>query len=464
MLKVIRDFFDNLIKLVDNPLVFQCQLFRQLVGDIVAIDIHQNETRCVPDLIRKIPAGFHLLLRETQVVPGAVSRHQRKAQRVRAILCDHFQRVNAVAERFAHLAPLGITDQAVDKDRLKGWLAHMLHTGEDHAGNPEEDDVIARHECIRRIEILEVFCLIRPAQRRERPQRGREPSIQGILILVQLFRATLGACMRRIHCDNRLAAILAVPRRDAVSPPELAGNAPILDVLHPIEIDLLHALRNKAHTSVADAFDCRLCQRFHLYKPLLRNARLHHGVAAVATADIVLDRLDTHQEALFFQLLDDLFARLKAGHSCKLPAVFINAAVIVHHIDDFQIVAQADFKVVRVVCGGDLHHAGPKVLLDIGIRNHRDLTANQREDQHLANDVLIARVVRMHRHGGVAQHRLRSGGGQLQIPTAVLKRIADVPEIAVLLCEFHLRVGNGGLTMRAPVDDPLATVNQALII
>ena len=55
--------------------------------------------------------------REAHVVARAVSGGQGKAQRVGAVLVDDLQRVDAVAQRFGHLAPLGIPDQAVDEHR-----------------------------------------------------------------------------------------------------------------------------------------------------------------------------------------------------------------------------------------------------------------------------------------------------------------------------------------------------------
>ena len=49
----------------------------------------------------------------------------------------------------------------------------------------------------------------------------------------------------------------------------------------------------------------------------------------------------------------------------------------------------------------------------------------------LADQVAIARIVRMHRHRGIAQHRLRPRGGDRdEPPRLALDRIADVPQRA----------------------------------
>jgi hypothetical protein len=36
-----------------------------------------------------------------------------------------------------------------------------------------------------------------------------------------------------------LVEALAIPHRDAVAPPELAADAPVLDVLEPVQVNLL---------------------------------------------------------------------------------------------------------------------------------------------------------------------------------------------------------------------------------
>ncbi len=73
-------------------------------------------------------------------------------------------------------------------------------------------------------------------------------------------------------------------------------------------------------------------------------------------------------------------------------------------------------------------------------------------------------VLRVHRHARVAEHRLGTGGGDHDVAAAVGERIADVPEIAGLVGVLHLRIGQGGQTVRAPVDDAAALVNKSLFI
>ena len=87
-----------------------------------------------------------------------------------------------------------------------------------------------------------------------------------------------------------------------------------------------------------------------------------------------------------------------------------------------------------------------------------------KQDAGLADQMLIALVVGVDGHAGVAQHGLGTGGGDHQIAAAVAQGIADVPEGAGLVHIFDLGVGQGGDAVGAPVDDAAALIDEALFI
>ena len=59
-------------------------------------------------------------------------------------------------------------------------------------------------------------------------------------------------------------------------------------------------------------------------------------------------------------------------------------------------------------------------------------TVGQRQADLLADEVLVALILGVHRDGGVAEHRLRAGRGDDEMRRAVLQRIAQMPELAFL--------------------------------
>ena len=54
-----------------------------------------------------------------------------------------------------------------------------------------------------------------------------------------------------LPCHGDLAACCAMPRGDAMSPPQLPRDTPVVDILHPVEVGLLVHLRCKADGLVA---------------------------------------------------------------------------------------------------------------------------------------------------------------------------------------------------------------------
>ena len=89
--------------------------------------------------------------------------------------------------------------------------------------------------------------------------------------------------------------------------------------------------------------------------------------------------------------------------------------------------------------------------------------ADQRQDRVPADQVLVAFVVRMHRDGGVTEHRFGPGRGNDNVfsPNA-FDRILDVPQRALHLDLLHLEIGDGGKQLRVPVNEPLVLVDQVL--
>ena len=107
------------------------------------------------------------------------------------------ERVDDVALGLRHLVAVLVADQPGDVDVAERHVAGELQAHHHHARDPEEDDVEARDQHAGRIERLQLRRLLRPAERRERPQRGGEPRVEHVLVARQLrVAAELGARLR----------------------------------------------------------------------------------------------------------------------------------------------------------------------------------------------------------------------------------------------------------------------------
>ena len=351
----------------------------------------------------------------------------------------------------------------MDEHGIERGFVRIRQPGEDHAADPERDDVISRDQRIGWVKIFKVLGLFRPSQRGERPQGAGKPGVQRVLVLAHGL-AALGAHGERRGRNADLAAVIAVIGRDAVAPPELAADAPVARVLHPVVIGLVETLGHEPDTPVAHGLDGRARQRHHLHEPLLAHHGLHGGAAAVTGAHIVLVRLDGSQISAGFQVCHNGLARLVTVHARIFSAVLRHVRVVRQHLDDGQAVAHAHLEVVGVMRGSDLHHARAEFPVHIRVADNGDLLPHQRQNNLFAVQMGVAFVVRVHGDGRISQHGLGAGSGKLHEFIAARHRIFQMPEKAVLLLVLHLRVGDGRFAVGAPVDDALPPVDEAVVV
>ena len=123
---------------------------------------------------------------------------------------------------------------------------------------------------------------------------------------------------------------------------------------------------------------------------------------------------------------------------------------IIEHVDQRQTVPPADLEVVEVVRRRDLHRAGAFFRIGIVVADDRNAPADQRQDRGLADQMLEALVVRMHRDRDVAQHGFRPRRRHDDEFVAAFDRIFDVPEIALGLDLLHFKIGDRGLAASGP--------------
>ena len=197
-------------------------------------------------------------------------------------------------------------------------------------------------------------------------------------------------------------------------PPDLAADAPVLDVEHPFEVGLLPLRGHDAGGAGLHRLDRLFGQRLDVDVPLQGEVGLDDGLAAVAFPDGIGVGLDLLQESQFFKIGDDLAARFIALQPPVGAAVLVDEPGIVEHVDEFEVVALADLEVVEVVSRRDLHHPGAEFAVDVVVGDHRDLPAEQRQNHALADQVGVALVLGVDRHRGITEHRLRTGGGDDQ--------------------------------------------------
>src|SRR5207249_12099939 len=136
----------------------------------------------------------------------------------------------------------------------------------------------------------------RPAECAEGPEARARPGVQHIGVLGEDLPTALGTAVQGRRGCRALATRLALPDRDAVPPPQLAGDRPRPDVVEEVQNHLRPALVVKPHAAAADGRGGPGGHLLHVAEPLIADVRLDHRMAAVTRA---------HAGAIGFYFLDE---------------------------------------------------------------------------------------------------------------------------------------------------------------
>ena len=291
---------------------------------------------------------------------------------------------------------------------------HILHevaAHHNHPRYPEEQDVEAGNQLRRRVEHIEIARVLGPAERGKRKQRRREPGVQNVGFLLngkatggalEWIFATHNGLRVQVALRMRASVIRAVPGWNAMSPPELARDAPVVDLIHPVQVDGLVILRREANVTIHDRGDRPVCQRLNLDEPLHREAGLDNIHAAAALADREHVILGVHQESLDLKISEHSLARFVAIEPGIGGTVLVDARELVHDLQHRQVVSFADHEVVRIMRRRHLHRTCPEFGIREFIGNNRDLAIDQRKPQLLANQLAVSLIIWTHGHGNIA--------------------------------------------------------------
>ena len=477
VLNTLGDHLNGLGQAAEHPGVGR-RLHDGLAGR-VALHVHKQEAAGVPDLghkrlglvgTRAVDKLLGLLVDvriELDVLVVGAQREQVIAHGVGTVHANEVYGVNAVALGLGHATAVLGKDRRVDDNVLKRHLVQEVQRAHDHAGDPQRDDVARGDQRRRGVMSLEQLRLLRPALRGESPQLRAEPGVQHVLVLVHVMTAALGAHIGVLGKSVLPAAVLAVEHGDAVAPPQLAANAPVLKVLHPGGVGLRPARGVEGNLTGVNGVKRRPLELVNGHKPLLGQPRLKRGVAAVAVHDGVIEVLHVIEQVVLLEPLDDGLAALVAVHAGELAVALDDHRVFVEDVDLRQVVGLTHGVVVGVVGRGDLDKAGAKVGVDVPIFKDGDLAVDDGKLDGLTHEGGLLGILRGDGNARVAEHGLGARGGDDDVILAVDRlgqRVAQVPKVALLVLVLGLVVRDGGGAVGAPVDDALAAVDQTVVV
>ena len=132
---------------------------------------------------------------------------------------------------------------------------------------------------------------------RERPEPGGEPGVEHVRVLARAAAPHCGHCGRDRVARRRHAAVSRRSTRRGCGGPTRAGARCTSRGCSPSSRSRsCSSCAGRSDPAVFDRLDGRLGERLDLHEPLLRDERLDHRLAAVATPDGVAVGLDPVDE------------------------------------------------------------------------------------------------------------------------------------------------------------------------
>ena len=193
---------------------------------------------------------------------------------------------------------------------------------------------------------------------------------------------------RCLSGNHDFLALETIPGRDPVSPPELSADTPVMDVVHPVEDDLLEAPGDKPRVSLLDSLDRRPGQRSHLNEPLSGHEWFNDRVATLAMAHLVGMILDPIQESFLLEILYHPSPGLEPVQARVRSSLLRHYPVFPDDTDARKLVATPGFKVVGIVSGRHLSGSCSKLTIHERVRDQRDLSLHQGKDHSLPDELL----------------------------------------------------------------------------
>ena len=268
-----------------------------------------------------------------------------------------------------------------------------------------------------------------------------------------------------------------------MSPPQLAADAPVLDVLQPVLVRVLVLGGIELQLVVHDGRQGHVGKVLHLEEPLHGELRLDGHVGTLGEAHLVGVGLHLLQQAGGGEVFLNLFAHVEAVHTYVQTGGFAQGAVVVEDVDARQVVLLAQHVVVHVVGRCHLQAARTELYVHIVVLDDGDDTAYEGHDDFLALQPLVLGVGRIDTHGRIAHDGLRAGRGNYGIAAAlgiavnhftfgtgfarhvvVGHVVFQVVELAVLFLVDHFLVAQGGQRLGVPVHHAHAAVDESLVI
>lgn len=352
-----------------------------------------------------------------------------------------------------------------------------INSHHDHAGDPGEEDVGAGfHDAERVIRILEAFF---PVRADDGPVGAGEPSVEGVFVAVIVDAADFDFSEIGAGVEDPFGGFVGfglAEHRNSDAPRDLAGDVPVFQAFEVVDEDFFLVGGVELDFVILEVFDGFGGETFDVDEPLLFQHRFDNGATFVAVGDGVGDFLFAAEEALGFEGFEDFLAALGGREALIIRASGGgHATIFADDLDALEVMALADFKIVEIVGRSNLDGASAISGIGVFVGNDRNGAVGQGKLDEATNEVLVAFVSGVDSDGGIAEEGLGTSGGDddfgmldvwIIFGTTIgsgADFVGDIPEVTFFVCVFDFDVGEGGLVLRAEVDEFFAAINHAVV-
>ena len=370
----------------------------QVVVRMKAVQIGKHETRGIADA----PVGVGDLaenLLGNRHFAAIIGGGDPQPQNIGAVLVKDPVRGHGVAERFRHLAPFGVDEEAVGQHFPVGSAAVHGDGGLERGLEPAPVLIRAFQ-----VEVGRITQLFAPVKHGKMRNAGIEPDVEGIGDLVVVFGVVAeqfpgiefvpGVDTALLHPPGDLfeqllrvgmqfAGFPVHEQGDRHAPGALPGNAPVRAAaqhqFHPRlapagnPLDSVHRLKGRIEQS---AF-------LHADEPLRRCAIDQCGLRAPAMRVTVRDAVLADEFAVLLQHFDYVGVDLVDVGAGEASRRFTEDAVIVDQIERLQAVLAAGVEIVDAMIGRGMHRPGSAFGRDMPAEHDGHFALVQRVAQAL---------------------------------------------------------------------------------
>ena len=268
-----------------------------------------------------------------------------------------------------------------------------------------------------------------------------------------------------------------------MSPPQLAADTPVLDILQPVLIGILIFGWIEFQVIIHYRRQSHIGKVLHLEEPLHGELRLDCYVGTFGETDLIGIGFHLFQQPGTLQVFLNLLAYIEAVHAYVQSGCFAQRTVVVEDVDSGQVVFLAQHIVVDIVCRSYLQTARTELHVYIIILDNRNNAVHQRHNHFLTFQPLVLRVGRVDTHRRITHDCFgtRSGYHGITLAGSVAMNhfafdsrltghvivgnvIFQIIQFAVLFLIDNLFVAEGGEGFRVPVHHTHTAINQPFVV